>query len=59
MFGAWIDDVYEAARETWALSDRELATLAIAGVDASFADDPTKAELRAQIEGWLAAPDVA
>ena len=59
MFGAWVDGVYEAVRETWALGDPELAALAIAGVDASFADDETKASLRAEIEGWLAAPDVA
>jgi hypothetical protein len=45
--------------ETWALDDPELAALAIAGVDASFADDETKASLRTEIEGWLAAPDIA
>jgi adenosine deaminase len=59
MFGAWVDGVYEAVRETWSLGDPELAALAIAGVDASFADDRTKAELRAEIDGWLSAPDGA
>jgi adenosine deaminase len=59
MFGAWIDRVYEAARETWGFDDRELAALAVAAVDASFADDATKAELRSGIDDWLAAADVA
>ena len=42
MFGTWIGGVYEAARTSWALSDDELAALARAGVEASFADDATK-----------------
>jgi len=57
MFGAWLDDVYEAARETWALDDQELAGLAVVAVDASFADDDVKAELRSRIEAWLRSPE--
>jgi adenosine deaminase len=59
MFGAWVDRVYAAARDTWGLDDRELAALASASVDASFADESTKTRLRAGIDDWLAAPDVA
>jgi adenosine deaminase len=54
MFGAWIDTVYEAARTTWGLGDDELAALARAGVDASFADEGIKATLRTGIDAWLA-----
>jgi adenosine deaminase len=56
MFGAWVDRVYEAARETWLLDDADLADLASAAVDASFADDATKTTLRSGIDDWLRAP---
>jgi adenosine deaminase len=59
MFGAWIDRVYQAARDTWGLDDPELAALAVTAVGASFADERTKAQLRSAIEEWLATPDVA
>jgi adenosine deaminase len=56
MFGAWLTEVFVAARAAWDLSDETLAGLARAGVDASFADESTKAELRRGIDGWLAGP---
>ena len=59
MFGAWLDAVYEAARSAWGLLDEELAALAVAGVDASFADEDTRAAIRAGIDAWLAAPEDA
>jgi adenosine deaminase len=57
MFGGWVDGVYEAARATWGFTDGELAGLAAGSVDVSFAEDATKAELRAGIDAWLASPD--
>ena len=59
MFGGWLTDVFAAARDTWDLDAAAIADLARAGVDASFADDATKAELRRDIAGWLAAEEVA
>jgi adenosine deaminase len=53
MLGAWVDDIYEAARATWAFTDDELADLAADAVRSSFADDATEARLRAGIDaGW-------
>jgi adenosine deaminase len=59
MFGGWVDDVYDAARTTWGFTDGELAELARAAVDASFADDAIKTDLRSSIDAWLASPDAA
>ncbi|MGE5225984.1 MAG: adenosine deaminase [Planctomycetaceae bacterium] len=56
MFGAWLADVYEAARAAWSLSDEELAELARTAVRASFADDVTKASLERGIGEWLLSP---
>jgi adenosine deaminase len=56
MFGAWLIDVYGAARDAWTLGDAELADLARASVDASFAADDRKHALRTEIDTWLAAP---
>ena len=53
MFGAWLTDVYEAARTAWGLTDAELADISRAAVDASFADGSTKAELEREIDAWL------
>jgi adenosine deaminase len=55
MFGAWLSDVYEAARRAWGLDDADLAEIARTAVRSSFADDATKAELREGIDAWLAA----
>jgi len=49
MFGGWLTDVYTAARDAWALTDADLADLARAAVDASFADNERKAALRRSI----------
>jgi adenosine deaminase len=56
MFGAWLTDVYEAARAAWRLSDEELAGLARQSVRSSFADAGTKAEIERDIAGWLNVP---
>ena len=55
MFGAWLTDVYEAARATWSYTDEDLAEIARTGVRASFADDERKTDILAAIDGWLAA----
>jgi adenosine deaminase len=54
MFGAWLADVYEAARATWAYTDERLAEIARTGVRASFADDALKGEIIRGIDRWLA-----
>ena len=59
MFGGWLTEVYTAARDAWNLDDEDLAAIAGAAVDASFADDARRAELRNAIERWLAAPVVS
>jgi adenosine deaminase len=41
-------------RDTFGYDDVQLAELARAGVDASFASDTTKAHLKADIDAWLA-----
>jgi adenosine deaminase len=56
MFGASLTDVYGAARGAWSMSDDDLADLARAAVDASFADEGRKAALRGRIDAWLASP---
>jgi adenosine deaminase len=50
---------YALVRETFGYDDAALAGLAAAGVDASFAPEPTKARLRAEISAWLAVATVA
>ena len=55
MFGAWLTDVYAAARAAWGMGDATLAGLARASVEASFADDATKKDLLGGIDAWLAA----
>ena len=54
MFGAWLTDVYEAARATWGYDDATLAEIARTGVRASFAEDSLKTEIIAGIDRWLA-----
>ena len=56
MFGGWLTEVYAAARDAWNLEDEDLASIACAAVDASFAADAQRAELRGGIERWLGAP---
>jgi adenosine deaminase len=57
MFGAWLADVYEAARATWSYTDEQLAEIARTGVRASFADDELKGEIIRGIDGWLGTPE--
>jgi adenosine deaminase len=59
MFGAWLTDVYQIARDTWGYGDDELAEIARSGVRASFADDAIKEDLLEGIDGWLADPEEA
>ena len=54
MFGGWLTDVYAAARGAWGMSDADLASIAQAAVDASFADERIRTELTRGIAGWLA-----
>ncbi len=56
MFGAWLADVYSAARGAWGLNDEELAELARIAVRASFADDVAKAAILREIDDWLVTP---
>ena len=56
MFGGWLTEVYAAARDAWNLDDEDLASIAGAAVDASFAEDTRRAGLRNAIERWLVAP---
>jgi adenosine deaminase len=54
MFGAWLTEVFEAARDAWAFDDAELAEIAAEGVRASFAEEERKAAMLAGIDAWLA-----
>ncbi|MFG1922249.1 adenosine deaminase [Cryptosporangium sp. NPDC048952] len=53
VIGATLTGEYARVREVFGASDAELAGLARAGVDASFADAPVKERLRAGVDGWL------
>ncbi|MFI7442739.1 adenosine deaminase [Nonomuraea indica] len=50
---------YARLREVFGYGDTDLAELARASVEASFAPEEVKARLLAQVDGWLAAPDPA
>lgn len=52
--GRTLTDEYAAVRSTDGAGDSELAELAVAGVDASFAPSTTQHRLRAEIATWLA-----
>lgn len=54
MFTSPLAGEYEACRSTFGMDDEALAALGRAGVEASFADEPTKSELVAAIDAWLA-----
>ena len=45
---------YAHAREAYGYDDATLADIALAGVEAAFAPEETKARLRAEIRAWLA-----
>ena len=57
MFDAWLADVYAAARDAWGLADEELAGIAAAGVEASFAPEAMRRDLLGGIRRWLDAPE--
>ncbi|MEW9555616.1 adenosine deaminase [Nonomuraea sp. NPDC050783] len=49
-------DEYARLREVFGYGDRELAELARASIDASFAPPEVKTRLRGEVDAWLAAP---
>ncbi len=53
MFGGWLTEVFQQARETWELRDVALADLARTGVRSSFADATLQASIMAEIDEWL------
>lgn len=55
--GTSLAEEYRRVREVFGLSDAQIARLARAGVDASFAPTATTTRLRQGIERWLAEPD--
>lgn len=54
-FGSYVDDVFAAVRDTFALDADALATLAANSVDASFASPERARDLRAAIAAWRTA----
>jgi adenosine deaminase len=52
--GVTLSEEYARLRASFGDDDAALAALSLAGVEASFADEPTKAALRAQVAAWLA-----
>jgi adenosine deaminase len=54
MFGSWPAGEYRVAREEFGLDDETLAEVARTGVRSSFADEPRRRELLAEIDRWLA-----
>jgi adenosine deaminase len=48
-------DEYARLRDVFGYGDADLADLARASIEASFAPEPVKARLRAEVEAWLAA----
>ncbi|NQX13461.1 adenosine deaminase [Microbacteriaceae bacterium VKM Ac-2855] len=53
-FGGYVDDNYRAIADAFGWGPSELAALAHASVDASFAEPPRIRELHAEIAAWLA-----
>jgi adenosine deaminase len=51
--GRTLTDEYAAIRSEFGAEDTDLADLALAAVDASFAPDRTRRQLRADVKGWL------
>ncbi|MFL6053435.1 MAG: adenosine deaminase [Actinoallomurus sp.] len=54
--GTTLTDEYRRIRTAFGYDDATVAALSRAGVEASFAPEPTKARLRREIETWLAVP---
>ncbi|MBM3694356.1 MAG: adenosine deaminase [Actinobacteria bacterium] len=53
-FGGYVGDNYLAAQRALGLTREELATIARNGIEAAFLDDGRRAELLAELEGYLA-----
>lgn len=56
LFGSRLADQYEIARTVHGVDDAGLAHLALGSIEGSRAPEPVKAELRAGVADWLAAP---
>ena len=56
MFGSWLTGEYELCRSAFGFDDEAIATLALGGVRASFADPATVADLERGIDAWLVQP---
>jgi adenosine deaminase len=56
IIGTTLTGEYERVRDAFGCTDDDLADLARAGVDASFAPADTRARLHRGIDAWLAAP---
>jgi adenosine deaminase len=54
MFGSWLSDEYLVARDVFGYGDTDLADIAAASVNASFADEDVKQEMLRDIGAWLA-----
>lgn len=52
--GTTLTEEYQRVRDTFGYTDTELASLALASVEASFASEATKAEMREGIGEWVA-----
>jgi adenosine deaminase len=52
--GVTLSEEYARVAAAFGYDDAELAALALAAVDASFAPPPTKARLRGEVAAWLA-----
>jgi adenosine deaminase len=59
MFSTTLNQEYEIAAQLLGLDASGVAALATAAVDASFINDDRKADLRGEIEGYVAATPVA
>jgi len=58
LFGSRLTDQYESARSVHGLSDAELAGLARSSVRGSRAPEPARGQLLADIDRWLADPQL-
>jgi len=56
MFGSGLTGEYELCRSVFGFDDEAIAALALAGVEASFAEEGTKDRLAAEIRAWGSAP---
>jgi adenosine deaminase len=52
MFHQPLSREYEVVRTVFGMNDDELATIARTGIEASFADDPTKRRIAEEVDAW-------